>query len=69
MLGLFYNEGLGIAKDTIRAFMWFSVAFSNGYLEADYTLEFLRQVVMTPADVSKAQQLAKECIAKNYKDC
>ena len=49
--------------------MWFSVAFSNGYLESDYNLEFLRQVVMTPAQIEKAQDLAQECVAKNYKDC
>ena len=24
---------------------------------------------MTPADISKAQQLARECVAKNYEGC
>jgi len=24
---------------------------------------------MTPQDISKAQDLARECVKKNYKDC
>ena len=24
---------------------------------------------MTPADISKAQELARQCVNKNYKDC
>jgi hypothetical protein len=48
--------------------MWWNIAASLG---DEDSMEFRDKVAegMTPADISKAQQLARECVAKNYKDC
>ena len=72
ILGEMYQQGRGVARDYLRAHMWWNIAASE---ELASGLELARrefvkiQEDMTPAEVSKAQQLARECIAKNYKDC
>jgi len=67
-LGFMYDKGQGVLQDNIYAHMWANVAASNGNGWAP----MLRDIVakrMTPADISKAQQLARECVKKNYKGC
>jgi len=72
ILGEMYQQGRGITRDYIRAHMWWNIAASE---ELTSGLELARrefvkiQKDMTPTEVSKAQQLARECVAKNYKDC
>jgi hypothetical protein len=72
ILGEMYQQGRGVTRDYIRAHMWWNIAASN---ELATGLELARrefvkiQKDMTPAEVSEAQQLARECVAKNYKDC
>ena len=72
ILGEMYNQGRGVTRDYIRAHMWWNIAASEE-LASGMELarrEFVKiQMDMTPAEVSKAQQLARECIAKQYKDC
>jgi len=72
VLGEMYAQGRGVTQDHIRAHMWWNIAASEE-LAAGLGLarqEFVKiQRGMTPEEVSKAQQLARECIAKNYKDC
>ena len=72
ILGEMYQQGRGVTRDYIRAHMWWNIAASE---ELATGLELARRELvkiqkdMTPAEVSKAQQLARECVAKNYKDC
>jgi len=72
ILGEMYEQGRGVTRDHIRAHMWWNIAASKE-LAAGLGLarqEFVKiQENMTPDEVSKAQQLARECVAKNYKDC
>lgn len=72
ILGEMYEQGRGVTRDPIRAHMWWNIAASEE-LAAGLGLarqEFVEiQKGMTPDQVSKAQQLARECVAKNYKDC
>jgi len=72
ILGEMYEQGRGVTRDQIRAHMWWNIAASEE-LAAGLGLarqEFVKiQKGMTPDEVSKAQQLARECVAKNYKDC
>ena len=72
ILGEMYQQGRGVTRDYIRAHMWWNIAASEE-LAAGLGLarrEFVKiQKDMTPAEVSKAQQLARECVDKNYKDC
>ncbi len=72
ILGEMYERGRGVTRDQIRAHMWWNIAASEE-LAAGLGLarqEFVKiQKGMTPDEVSKAQQLARECVAKSYKDC
>ncbi len=63
-----YEEGLGVRQDYTRAHMWGKIAASHG---GNNAVEYLRIVErkMSPADLLKAQKLARECVAKNFKDC
>ena len=67
-LGLMYAEGLGVSKDYVRAHMWYNIAASNG---EELTLENRDNLAekMIPSQIEKAQDLARECIAKDYKGC
>jgi hypothetical protein len=48
--------------------MWWNIAASSGYEYATASPPgFLK--LMTPAQIEKAKQLTRECVAKNYKDC
>ena len=67
-LGNMYDEGHGVSQSFIRAFMWWDIAASLGNNDAKRKRGIIEEQ-MTPADVLKAKQLAKECIAKVYKDC
>jgi len=67
-LGDMYKSGLGVIQDNVMAHMWLNIAASNGDTRASAKRDFLAQR-MTAADISKAQQLARECVAKNYKGC
>ena len=67
-LGVMYYAGWGVKQDSIRAVMWYMVAVSNGNIEAIENQHLLEKE-MTSSQIEKAQKLARECIAKNYKDC
>jgi uncharacterized protein len=67
-LALMYFQGTGVIQDNVYAHLWFNIAASLGN-ETAIELRDLIVQLMTPADISKAQQLARECVAKNYKGC
>ena len=67
-LGLMYDNGQGVPQDYIRAHMWFNISVSTGYENAIKGRDIVARK-LTPADLSAAQKLARECVAKNYKDC
>jgi TPR repeat protein len=67
-LGSMYATGRGVLQDNIYAHMWFNIAASNG--DADGAKRRgIAAKIMTASDLSKAQELARECVAKNYKRC
>ena len=67
-LGVMHLNGHGVIQDYVRSHMWFNVASSNGEERAIKYRDNVAQN-MTPADISKAQQVARECVEKNYKGC
>ena len=67
-LGQNYDKGEGVIQDYVRAHMWGNLGASNGN-ENGAKLRDLVAKKMTPADISKAQRLARECVKKNYKGC
>ena len=65
-LGFMYSKGQGVPQDYIQAHKWYNLAAVQG----DKTAAENRDIVankMTPADVSKAQKLAREWWEKHRK--
>ena len=67
-LGAMYACGKGVLKDYIYAHMWENIAATNGN-ELGAKLRDTFEEEMTPADISTAQKLARECVRKKYKGC
>jgi len=67
-LGVMYAFGTGVLKDYVYAHMWGNIGAMNGN-ENGGKLRDNFEKKMTPADISAAQTLARECVAKNYKGC
>ena len=67
-LGVMYDKGEGVLQYYVSAHMWGNLGASNGS-ENGAKLRDLVAKKMTPADISKAQRLARECVKKNYKGC
>ena len=67
-LGLMYANGHGVIKDKVYAHMWFNIASSNGNKEGRLHRRNL-ELKMTSSQIEKAQDLARECVKKNYKGC
>ena len=67
-LGEMYANGKGVTQDYIIAYMWFDITASNGHEEGEKFRD-TQESKMTPEQITKAEQLARECIKKNYKDC
>ena len=67
-LGLMYAKGNGVLKDYVRAYMWWSIAASHE-LKIAAKNSAIGAEQMTLADISKAQDLARECVRKKYRGC
>jgi len=65
---LIYGEGISVIKNYVIALMWINIATSNGYEDAKKVRDLIAGQ-MTAEQIAKAQQLARECIKKNYKNC
>ena len=65
-LGLMYGKGRGVPRDYVRAHMWHNLAASQGDKGGTKNRDFVAEK-MTPADISKAQKLAREWAAKHGK--
>ena len=67
-LGVMYAKGDGVIADKVYAHMWGNIGSSNGNENGGKLRDFLAKR-MTPSQLEKAQDLARECVAKNYKGC
>ena len=67
-LGLRYYNGVGVLQDYVYAHMWWNIAASSGDKSASENRDIVA-AQMTPSQIERAQDLARECIAKNYKGC
>jgi len=68
-LGLMYRKGEGVLQDYVRAHMWYNIAASSGDSENASKNRRLIAKLMNSNQIEKAQKLARECVAKNYKGC
>ncbi len=62
-LGGMYGQGLGVPQDDVQAYMWVNLAAAQGNEQAQKTRDRLPKQ-MTPAQIAKAQRLAREWKAK-----
>ena len=62
-LGLMYAEGQGVPKDYVLAHMWMNLAAAKGVQEAVKGRDLLEKN-MTPAQIGRAQRLAREWTPK-----
>ena len=67
-LGVMYNNGYGVVKDYMRAYIWFNLAAVTGDDDSVKNRDMIAKQ-MTPQQVAEAQKLARECQARNFKNC
>jgi len=67
-LGTMYYYGRGVTQDYTRALMWWNIVVSLGDKGAAKNRDIVARE-MTYTQIEKAQDLASECVAKDYKDC
>ena len=68
ILGVMYTNGEGVIQDYIRTHMWLNLSASNGDKNGSKNREKVAKK-MTPAQIAKAQKMARDCEKKNYKNC
>ena len=72
-LGLMYGLGQGVTRDFVYSHMWFNIAAATSRgADAAEAAEFRDKTAakaMTAAQIARAQELARQCVAKNYKGC
>jgi len=67
-LGLMYGMGRGVIRDPVYAHMWYNIAASNG-VKNGANVRNAHATLITPSQLEKAQDLARECVRKKYKGC
>ena len=58
-LAVIYYDGRGVPKDYVLAHMWLNLAGSNGDKLAIKKRKILEEEIMTPSQIEKAQELAR----------
>jgi len=59
ILGVFYDNGLGVPQDRVEAYMWLSLAASQGRENAAIIRDLAARL-MSSAQIEEAQRLARE---------
>ena len=67
-LGTSYGTGQGVAQNYLRAHMWLNLAGVGGDARAVKNRE-IAATRMSPQQIAEAQNLARECQARNFKNC
>ena len=67
-LGSNYEYGRGVPQDYVLAHMWYNLSASKGNHIASVFKDRIVKI-MTSAQIEKAQDLARACVAKDYKGC
>ena len=66
-IGAMYELGHGVLQDNVMAHMWYKIAAANNAEKSGERKD--KRALMTSADNSKAQSMARECMSSNYKNC
>jgi TPR repeat protein len=68
LIGVMYHKGQGVARNSVRAFAWFSLAAAHGDRDAQAKLQAVSKT-LTPEELSQAREMAKACEASDYHSC
>ena len=67
-LALMYELGQAVLQSNVMAHMWYNIASANGRSKSGEWRDE-RAGLMSQADISKAQEMARECMSSNYQNC
>lgn len=67
-LGWMYDDGLGVQRDFVRAHMWYNLAGANNESLGTKNRDLIASQ-MTREQITEAQQMARDCSARNFKNC
>ena len=67
-LGFMYSNGQGVIRDLVLAHIWYNLAASNGSERGKKSRDFIA-LGMDFTQISKAQDMARDCLIKKYKNC
>ncbi len=67
-LGAMYAYGEGVSKDSVLAHMWFNIAGANGNKQVRTNRDLIEDE-MTRAEITRAIELARTCMASDYRNC
>ena len=62
------SQGTGVARNSVRAFLWLNRAAARGDAIAKAELHEVTQT-MTPDELSQAREMAQACEASDYRSC
>jgi TPR repeat protein len=71
-LGFMYEEGIGVPQDYQRAYMWSNIAASkHGDNAVQRAIKQRDRIIkhLTTAQVRRAQEMARQCKARSFKNC
>ena len=63
-----YINGEEVAKDYVRAHKWANLGATSGDGNAGVNLQIVA-TRMNPEQISEAQRLARNCLARQFKGC
>ena len=68
LIGVMYHKGEGVARSSVRAFAWFSLAAAHGDSDAKAKLMEVSKA-MTSDELSQGKEMAQACEASDYRNC
>ena len=68
LIGVMYHKGEGVARSSVRAFAWFSLAAARGDSDAKAKLAEVSKA-MTSDELSQGREMARACEASDYRNC
>jgi TPR repeat protein len=67
-IGAMYRKGQGVAKSSVHAFMWLSLAAARGDAVARTEMTEMSRT-MSAAEQAQAREMTQACEASGYRNC
>lgn len=71
-LGVMHEQGDGVPQNKVLAYMWLDLAAANANRDQQNKIIRSRDSItasMTTAEISRAQELARQCTDNRFKGC